>query len=371
MLQPESRPIFKKSLMGVGLPGDRMLCPFVPPEGVLLEPLEPWQKELFQLFDGIRTVKELTALLEVLGHNCSLEEVLEFCRILDVRLLLEDMRGEDALPKEDRYERQRLFFGAWTTGGLPQGREMQERLERSRVVLFGVGGGGCQVLYNLVALGVGHLTLVEFDRVEPSNLNRQILYGEEDLGLSKIQVLQRELPRKNSRCGYIFREEKIGSPEDFTRLLNGQDLGILTADNPRESIFSWFNQGIYESSTPGLYTAGVTFASLYAGPLVIPGETSCYECSLPLWQPDFSRPEVAALNRKYRHAVIAPYVAVLGGILALEAVKFLTGFQKPLTEGARLELNLCTWESRRIPIKSRKHCPWCGSEGSEKEKEGL
>lgn len=371
MLQPESKPIFKKSLMGVGLPGDRMFCPFVPPEGVLLEPLEPWQKELFQLLDGVRTVKELTVLLGVLGHHCSLEEVLEFCRILDVRLLLEDMRGEDALPKEDRYERQRLFFGAWSTGGLLQGREIQERLERSRVVLFGVGGGGCHVLQNLVALGVGHLTLVECDRVEPSNLNRQILYGEEDLGLSKIQVLRRELPRKNSRDGYIFREEKIGSPEDFTRLLNKQDLGILTADNPREFIFSWFNQGIYESGTPGLYTAGVTFASIHAGPLVIPGETPCYECSLPPWQPDFSRPEVAALNRKYRHGVIAPYVAVLGGILALEAVKFLTGFQKPLTKGARLELNLCTWESRRIPIESRRNCPWCGSEGNKKEKEGL
>ncbi len=370
MLRPESKPIFKKSLMGVGLPGDRIFCPFVPPEGVLLEPLKPWQKELFQLFDGVRTVQELGALLGMLGHSCSCEEVMEFCRSLDAKLLLEDLREEAGLlPEEDRYERQRLFFGAWEPRGLPRGREIQAKLESSRVILFGIGGGGCSVLQNLVALGVGHLTLVEYDRVEPSNLNRQILYGEEDLGFPKIQVLRRELPRKNGRCSYVFREEKIESPEDFARLLKGQDLGILTADSPRESIFSWLNRGIHESRIPGLYTAGVTSTSLCAGPLIVPGETPCYECSLPPWKPDFFRPEAAALNRGYRHGVIAPYVGILGGIMALEAVKFLTGFQEPLTRGARLELNLCTWESRRVLLKSRENCPFCGWREKEKEKE--
>jgi molybdopterin/thiamine biosynthesis adenylyltransferase len=364
MLEYESKPIFKKSIMGVGLPGRRIFCPFAPPHGVLLEPLEPWQRELVQLFDGERTVKELGVLLAALGHTCSSGEVRNFCRELDAKLLLEDMRDEedDDYPQEgDRYQRQRLFFGAWEARGFPHGREMQRRLEASRVVLFGVGGGGCQVLQNLTALGVGHLTLVEFDRVTPSNLNRQILYGEEDLGCSKIEVLRRELPRKNSRCAYTFREERITSSEDFARLLRGHDLGILTADSPRESIFSWFNQGIYESRTPGLYTAGVTPASLGAGPLVIPGETPCYDCSLPPWKPDFSSPEVKALNGRYQHGVLAPHVAILGGILALEAVRFLTGFQEPLTKGARLELNLFTWESRRIPLAFRERCPWCGA----------
>jgi len=361
MLEYESKPRFKRSLMGVGMPGDRLLCPFVPPGGVILDPLKVWQRELFQLFDGIRTVRELGVLLGLLGHPCSPETVLYFCRELDEKLLLEDMREETTFPREDeRYERQRLFFGAWTPRGLPRGREMQRRLEASRVILFGVGGGGCQVLQNLVALGVGHLTLVEFDRVEPSNLNRQIFYTEEDLGCSKMEVLRRELPRKNSRCSYTFQEEKMESSEDFARLLKGQDLGILTADSPRQTIFTWFHQGIYESRTPGLYTAGVTSTSIGAGPLVIPGETPCYLCSLPPWTPDFSRPEGEAMSREYRHGVILPYLGILGGLLALEAVKFLTGFQPPLTKGARMDLNLSTGESRRILLGSRKDCPWCG-----------
>ena len=269
MLEYESKPLFKKSLMGVGLPGGRIFCPFVPPQGVLLEPLEPWQRELVQLFDGARTVRELGVLLAALGHSCPSEELLSFCRKLDAELLLEDMRdeGDDDYPREeDRYHRQRLFFGAWEPRGLPHGREMQCRLETSRVVLFGVGGGGCQVLQNLTALGVGHLTVVEFDRVASSNLNRQILYGEEDLGCSKIEVLRRELPRKNSRCTYTFREERITSSEDFARLLQGHDLGILTADSPRECIFSWFNRGICESRTPGLYTPGLPPPLLERGP---------------------------------------------------------------------------------------------------------
>ncbi len=364
MLEYKSKPIFKKSLMGVGLPGGRIFCPFAPPQGVLLEPLQPWQRELVQLFDGSRTVRELGVLLAALGHTCSSQELLSFCRELDAKLLLEDMRdeGDDDYPQEeDRYQRQRLFFGAWEPRGLPHGKEMQRRLEGSRVVLFGVGGGGCQVVQNLLALGVGHLTLVEFDRVEPSNLGRQILYSEEDLGHPKMEVLRRELPRKNPGCSFAFEEKRISSPEDFARLLQGHHLGILTADSPRESIFSWFNQGIYQSRTPGLYTAGITAASLGAGPLVIPGETPCYDCSLPPWKPDFSSPEVEALNGRYQHGVLVPYLAILGGILALEAVRFLTGFQEPLTKGARLELNLFTWESRRVSLKFRAGCPWCGA----------
>ena len=101
---------------------------------------------------------------------------------------------------------------------------------------------------------------------------------------------------------------------------------------------------------------------------MIPGETPCYECSLPPWKPDFSSPEVKALSGGYQHGVLAPYLAILGGVLALEAVRFLTGFQKPLTKGARLELNLFTWESRRVPLKFREGCPWCGRKKRDEER---
>ncbi len=353
-LSRESRPCLKRSAMAVGLPGDRLLFPFLPrPEGELLS-VEPWQKAFFQLLDGERTLEEIAALLPLFGHDVSVQAVLAFSRRLDALCLLEEGRDEE---KEDRYSRQRLFFGAWRRRGHPFGREAQERLAASRVVLFGAGGGGCHVLQDLVALGVGRLTVVDYDRVEPSNLNRQCLYRPADVGLSKIDVLRRELPRLNGDIAFDFVDRPMRGVDDFAALLEEGDLAVLTADSPREAVFGWFNDALFCTSRPGLFTAGVTLTTLSLGPLVVPGETACYRCSLPPWTPDFDRPEVAALNARYRHGVIAPQLSLLGGLLALEAARFLTGFEAPLTLGARLVLDLSRWETSRVVLEPRPDCP--------------
>ncbi len=239
----------------------------------------------------------------------SLAEVLAFVRNLDSRLLLEE--GRDGA-KEDRYSRQRLFYGAWRSRGRPFAQEAQTRLASSRVFLFGVGGGGCHVLQNLASFGLGGITAVDGDVVAPSNLNRQCLYRPDDVGRSKIDVLRRELPRINGDVAFSFVDRVMRGPEDFASLIADADLAILTADSPRQSIFGWFDDALFPVFRPGLFTAGVSLGGLSLGPLVVPGETACYCCSLPPWTPDFSRPEVAALNTRYCHGVIAPQLSLNG-----------------------------------------------------------
>ncbi|MBL3592773.1 MAG: ThiF family adenylyltransferase [Synergistaceae bacterium] len=353
LLTAESRPCLKGSAMAVGLPGDGLLFPFLPrPEAQLLA-VAPWQKAFFQLLDGERTLKEIAALLPLFGHEVSLAEVLAFVRDLDSRLLLEE--GRDGA-KEDRYSRQRLFFGAWRRRGRSFAQEAQKRLASSRVVLFGVGGGGCHVLQSLASFGLGGITVVDGDVVTPSNLNRQCLYRPDDVGRSKIDVLRRELPRINGDVAFSFVDRVMRGAEDFASLIADADLAILTADSPRQSIFGWFDDALFRVFRPGLFTAGVSLGGLSLGPLVVPGETACYRCSLPPWTPDFDRPEVKVLNGAYRHGVIAPHLAVLGGLMALETVRFLTGFEEPLTRGARLGLDLSRWEAVRTPLSARPGC---------------
>ena len=350
----EGRPLFKRSVMAVGLPEEQVLFPFLP-HAPFLARFEPWQRALVQLFDGRRNLGELLCILSLMGYDIAAETFLAFVDGLDALCLLEE--GRDGTTEDDRYGRQRLFFGAWRPDGVSFSAEAQKRIETCRVVLFGVGGGGTHLLQDLVAFGVGHLTVVDFDDVEPSNLNRQCLYRPEDVGRSKIDVLRRELPRWNGDIDFRFVDKAMDGVEAFASVMEGQDLALLTADSPREAIFLWFNDALYRTKTAGLFTAGVTPTTLSVGPLVVPGRTACYRCSLPPWRPDFSRPEVAAVNGRYRHGVVAPQVGLVGSLMALEALRFLTGFEKPLTEGARLVLDLSRWEARRVAVTPRPDCP--------------
>ena len=362
-----SRLAFKRSAMAVGLPDEGLFFPFLPRrEGFFVRP-EPWQRALMELLDGERTLGVVLALLPLVGHDVDAGEALSFIDRLDELCLLEEGRDE-TMEVDDRYCRQRLFFGGWRREGLPFADEAQRRIAEARVVLFGVGGGGSHLLQNLLSLGVGQLTLVDFDVVEPSNLNRQCLYRPGDVGRSKIDVLRRELPLWNGDIDYRFIEGRMDGVEALSSAMEGHDLALLTADSPREAIFSWFDEALYRSHTAGLFTAGVTLTSLSLGPLVIPGRTACYRCSLPPWRPDFSRPEVRAINAGYRHGVMAPHVALVGGLMALEVTRFLTGFEAPLTEGARLVLDLSNWEARRVVVTPRPDCPRCGRgpEGGER-----
>jgi adenylyltransferase/sulfurtransferase len=77
------------------------------------------------------------------------------------------------------------------------GEAAQEKLKASHVIIAGVGGLGCASATYLTAAGVGHITIVDFDVVELSNLNRQVLYWEEDIGAEKVIVAQRKLSRLN------------------------------------------------------------------------------------------------------------------------------------------------------------------------------
>ena len=93
---------------------------------------------------------------------------------------------------------------------LPQvGREGQKKIQNSKVLIVGVGGLGCPVALELVAAGVGTIGLVDFDVVEESNLQRQILYTEQDVGKPKVEAAARHLRERNSQCKIYCINDKI------------------------------------------------------------------------------------------------------------------------------------------------------------------
>jgi len=121
---------------------------------------------------------------------------------------------------EMRYERQRKVIG--TLG--------QEKLKKSAVCIIGCGGLGCPIALYMVASGVGKITLIDDDVVSLSNLHRQILFAEKDIGLSKVAAAKNSLVQLNSHVEIVTVNDRV-TAGNVEKYIQGHDLIIIGCDN--------------------------------------------------------------------------------------------------------------------------------------------
>lgn len=320
--------------------------------------------------DGSRTIGEISQCL--LQDNSSLDEenIIDIINTLIVNGFVEDEAG--ALPSNlssqelERYDRSADFFAWIDTHSRPSRYEIQSNLKQKRVTILGMGGTGCAVAMSLVATGIGELHCVDYDKVEVSNLNRQILFSENDIGYPKADRAAGHLRGLNSNVKITSQTKLVQSSTDVVPLMEGCDLFILCADKPVNLITNWINEASIISRTPWLISA-------YTGPMLvmglfIPGKTACYHCI----QHNEKKKQVSQKNKVVEflyapsllnniNATIAPVANLVGHFSALEAIYFLSGLQ-PNTVGRILHQNLMVYdhmyfiESPRWP-----KCPICGN----------
>lgn len=199
-----------------------------------------------------------------------------------------------------------------------------ERLRGSSVAVLGVGGVGSAVAASLAATGVGRLHLLDGDLVEPSNLNRQLLFTEADIGTSKVDALAARLGGLDSRLAITTEHRVITGPEDVAKAIAGADLVFSCADRPAE-ILNWVNEACFDVDTPWMTAA--YYGALTTTTTVIPGETCCYSCiSSPQRAQKKARGQLMEelLDPDF-HPVIAASAQIAGNQLALDGIRLLTG----------------------------------------------
>ena len=364
MLNPGSRPALKRSIYAQMHSGNVMVLAFTPGNPVVLSNLKPIHLKLLELLDGERSIAAITRELNQAGAGYTLDMVLRQLEVLAGQNLLEDRAGPvdpESFSRPDlaRYERNLLYMAAQKPEGAPYAMEIHEKLRAAKVALLGVGGAGNNILQGLAAMGVGHITLVDCDMVEPSNLNRQVLYGRKHIGRPKTEALRELTPELNPDISFDIIEKRLDSPESIAEVITGMDLAILAADSPRHLIFSWTNQAAQQTGTAALFTMGVTQSHVRVGPLVVPGKTVCRDCSIKGHQPDPEHPSAQKINQRYRHGVILPHLQILAGLVVLEAVKHLTGFMPCRIYNHILHQDLFSHELELEPINPSRDCPYC------------
>lgn len=239
-----------------------------------------------------------------------------------------------------RYARQILLPGL--------GYEGQRRLLGARVLVVGLGGLGSPVAMYLAAAGVGHLILADADRVDLSNLQRQILHTTERVGLAKVDSARRTLAALNPE----IRLEGVGerlSAANLPALVAGVDLVVDGSDNfaTRFAV----NDACCAAGVPLVSGAAIRTEGQVAVFSGRPGGP-CYQCLYPR---DGGEDETCSAN-----GVLAPLVGIIGSIQATEALKVLAGLGEPLF-GHLLVLDALTMDWRRLRLGADPRCPVCAA----------
>ena len=221
------------------------------------------------------------------------------------------------------------------------GEESQEKLKSAHILIAGVGGLGCTSATLLAAAGAGHLTLVDFDTVHLSNLNRQFLYWEEEIGKKKVSVAQKKLSRLNPDIEIVPVSQRI-TGDNVRNLIDHAQVVIDGLDNSDTRII--VNKACVEKRIPFIY-GGVSRLRGMAT-TIIPGKTPCLACLNP--------EGVSGLG------VLGPAPSIIANLQALEAIKLAIG-HPPSLAGRLLMFNGDDVKFRFFDIERNKNCPVCSS----------
>ncbi len=240
----------------------------------------------------------------------------------------------------ERYKRNILLDGV--------GLEGQEKLLQAKVLVVGSGGLGSPAAYYLAAAGVGNIGLVDGDRVDLSNLQRQILHTTSDLGRPKTESARDKLIALNPDVNVTAIGEWLGE-DNYRELITGFDLVVDGTDN--FAVRFLINRACVEQRKPYIF-GGVLG---YTGQVmtIIPGRGPCLACIFRDVPPE-SAPSCSSIG------VLGAVPGMIGTAEAAEAVKVILDLGEPLV-GRLLTYDALTMRFYDIEIRRDQSCPVCGA----------
>ncbi len=231
---------------------------------------------------------------------------------------------------------------------MPQiGSSGQRTLIGSKVLIIGAGGLGGPVALYLALAGVGTIGLVDFDVVDLSNLQRQVLHNSETVGMSKLESARQTLRRYNPGVEVVGHEYAINS-ENAMETMAGYDVIVNGADNFATRYL--VNDAAYLSGKPLVDGSILIFDGQVT--TYLPGQ-GCYRCLFP------EPPPPGLVPNCVEAGVLGALTATVGSIQATEVVKVLLGIGEPLV-GRLLLVDALNMEFRMVKTRRNSECPLCG-----------
>jgi adenylyltransferase/sulfurtransferase len=232
---------------------------------------------------------------------------------------------------------------------MPEWGKRQRLLKKARVACIGSGGVKSSLLMALAAAGIGNIKIIEFDKVELSNLNRQTLFNTEDVGKNKGECAARLMKKMNPKINIAWINEKI-MPENIHRLLKDSEFIVEGGESPAGR--NIVNEYCLETGKPMVH-ASAQFGYGYVFSVLPEKKTACFACLFP---DDYTR-------EKHTGAVpvwVCP-VQIAGSLGAVEVLKYFLGYKNNMVVNKQLVFSslLLSEQFEYLDVPRNKKCPVC------------
>lgn len=256
--------------------------------------------------------------------------------------ILPAVAGGSDLKNEDlqRYSRQIMLDEIGFVG--------LEKIRKAKVCVVGVGGIGNPVVTQLTAMGIGKLKIVDRDIIEISNLHRQHLYTEEDIGRVKVEAAKARLEQINSS---VQIEALPNSVTKYTaeNIVKGFDI-VVDALDSIDARYA-LNDACIKLNIPLIYAGALGMLGSIC--TIIPNKTACLRCIFPALAED----DMPTCSTEGVHPSI---LYLVGGIQVSEVVKIILG-ERPTLENKLLYIDLNDLSLEKVPVFRQAECPSCGT----------
>ncbi len=254
-------------------------------------------------------------------------------------------RAEEGTPSGfGRYARQIILPEVGPTG--------QRKLGRASILIVGAGGLGSPAALYLAAAGVGRLGIVDFDRVDESNLHRQILHSTSELGRPKVASAKRRLNDLNPGVHVEAHDLRL-SQDEIVTLMQDYDIVLDGSDNFATRYL--VNDAAVRLAKPLVYGSVLRFEGQAS--VFVADDGPCYRCLFPHPPAPGQSPSCAEAG------VLGVLPGIVGTIQAGEAIKVILGIGNPLI-GRLLRLDALAMDFQELALERDTHCPACGENPS-------
>jgi len=228
------------------------------------------------------------------------------------------------------------------------GEAGQQRLLSSKVLLVGAGGLGSPAAVYLAAAGIGTIGIVDADKVDLTNLQRQIIHHTSDLGVEKVKSAQTKMKAINPDVTVKTYHERV-SAGNIRKIIREYDFVIDATDNfPAKFLI---NDACFFEKKPFSHAGVLRFDGQLM--TILPGKSACYRCIF------HSLPTADVARSSSRAGILGVLPGIIGTLQATESIKFLLGIGNLLTD-TLLTYNALTMEFRKVRLKRNLNCPLCG-----------
>ncbi len=231
----------------------------------------------------------------------------------------------------------------------------QEKLLDSKVLIVGAGGLGSPAGLYLAAAGVGTIGIIDDDKVDLTNLQRQVIHHTDDVGREKVDSARAGIEAINPDVT-VKTHKMRADASNISEVVRGYDFVIDGTDNFTAKFL--VNDACYFEKVPFSHAGILRFYGQLM--TILPGQTTCYRCIFR------SPPPAGVVPSCSQAGVLGVVAAVVGSLQATEAIKYVLGVGELLTD-TLLTYNALTMEFRRVGLKRNPDCSLCGERAEIKE----